>query len=125
MAVKGKILVVDNEMDQLEMLKEILQRMGYEVQTTDSPRTAVKMAQSVAFRVIFIDLIMPEIDGTELCEQIKRVRPAAAIYAYSGHAHLYSAERLRRAGFQGTINKPATMREIKTAIGQAINPQVV
>jgi CheY-like chemotaxis protein len=119
MAAKGKILVVDNGTDQLEMIREILQRMGYDFQTTDSPRMAVEMVRKAAFRVIFIDLIMPEIDGTELCEQIKRVRPAAAIYAYSGHARLYSSERLRRAGFQGTINKPATMSEIQAAIGQA------
>jgi CheY-like chemotaxis protein len=123
MAAK-KILVVDNETDQLEMIREILQRMGYEVQTTDNPQRAVEMVRTVDFRVIFIDLIMPEIDGTELCEQIKRVRPAVAVYAYSGHAHLYSSEQLKRVGFQGTINKPATMDEIKTAIGQAVNPQV-
>jgi len=120
MAAKGKILVVDNEADQLEMIREILQRMGYEVQTTDSPRMAVEMVRTVAFRLIFIDLIMPEIDGTELCEQIKRVCPAVAVYAYSGHAHLYSSEQLKRVGFQGTITKPATISEIKTAIGQAI-----
>ena len=117
---KGKILVVDNETDQLEMVREILQRMGYEVRTTDNPQTAVEMARTVDFRVILIDLIMPEIDGTELCEEIKRVQPASAIYAYSGHAHLYSSEKLRRAGFQGTITKPATMNEIKKAIGQAM-----
>ncbi|BBO78911.1 response regulator [Desulfosarcina widdelii] len=123
MAAKEKILVVDNETDQLEMIREILQRMGYEVQTTDSPQRAVEMVRKVDFRVIFIDLIMPEIDGTELCEQIKRVRPAVAIYAYSGHAHLYSSEQLRRVGFQGTITKPATMSEIQAAIGQAIDLQ--
>jgi len=119
MTAKGKILVVDNERDQLEMIREILQRMGYEVETTDSPRIAVERVRKVAFRLVFIDLIMHEIDGTELCEQIKRVRPTVAVYAYSGHAHLYSSERLRRSGFKGTITKPATINEIKAAIGQA------
>jgi len=123
MAAKEKILVVDNETDQLEMIREVLQRMGYEVQTTDSPQRAVEMVHTVAFRIIFIDLIMPEIDGTELCEQIKRVRPGVAIYAYSGHAHLYSSEQLKRVGFQGTINKPATMSEIQAAIEPAMNLQ--
>jgi DNA-binding NtrC family response regulator len=90
MAEKGTILVVDNESDQLEMMKEILMRIGFDVKTTDNPQQALKMVENHAFRLIFVDLIMPEIDGTDLCEQIKQVRPEVCVYAYSGHAHLYS-----------------------------------
>ena len=70
MAEKGTILVVDNESDQLEMMKEILLRIGFDVRTTDNPRQALKMVENHEFRLIFVDLIMPEIDGTDLCEQI-------------------------------------------------------
>jgi DNA-binding NtrC family response regulator len=120
MVAKGTILVVDNESDQLEMMKEILGRIGYEARTTDSPQQALKMVSQQPFNLVFIDLIMPDIDGTELCEQIKRIRPDTGIYAYSGHAHLYRPEQLQRAGFAGTINKPATMDEIKAAVGRCM-----
>ena len=119
MATKGTILVVDNESDQLTMMKEILDRIGYEARTTDSPRVALEMVETQAFELIIIDLIMSEIDGTELCEQIKQIRPSARVFAFSGHAHLYGAERLDRAGFDGTINKPATMEEIEVALNRA------
>jgi response regulator of citrate/malate metabolism len=69
--------------------------------------------------LILIDLIMPEIDGTDLCEQIKQARPDVCVYAYSGHAHLYDPERLVRAGFDGAIGKPATIEEIKAALNRA------
>jgi len=120
MAAKGIILVVDNEEDQLEMMKGILERIGFEAQTTDNPQQALEMIQKQAFDLVFIDLIMPEIDGTDLCEQIKRIRPETGIYAYSGHAHLYSPDQLERAGFAGTINKPATMHEIEKALGRSM-----
>ncbi|MBC2712364.1 MAG: response regulator [Desulfosarcina sp.] len=120
MAEKGIILVVDNESDQLDMMKEILGRIGFDAKTTDNPQQALEMVEKQAFSLVIIDLIMPEIDGTELCEQIKRVRPAVSVYAFSGHAHLYSPERLERAGFDGTINKPATMEEIKAALSRAM-----
>lgn len=124
MAEKGTILVVDNESDQLEMMKEILGRIGFDARTTDNPQQALEMVKQQAFCLVLIDLIMPEIDGTELCEKIKRARPAVSVYAYSGHAHLYSNERLVRAGFDGTINKPATMQELQSALSRSMDPQI-
>ena len=100
MAEKGTILVIDNESDQLEMMKEILGRIGFDAKTTDDPLQALEMVEKQAFSLIFIDLIMSEIDGTDLCEQIKQVRPGVCIYAFSGHAHLYSTERLQRAAHE-------------------------
>ncbi len=123
MAGKGTILVVDNESDQLEMMQEILGRIGFDARVTDSPQEALEMVETQAFRLIIIDLIMPEIDGTELCERIKQVRPDVCVYAFSGHVHLYSPERLERAGFDGTINKPATMEEINAALAAVENRQ--
>jgi CheY-like chemotaxis protein len=123
MAEKRTILVVDNESDQLEMMKEVLGRIGVDAWTTDNPQQALEMLENQAFSLIFIDLIMPDIDGTELCEQIKQVRPDACVYAFSGHAHLYPPERLKQAGFDGAINKPATMEEIKAALSRAIDAQ--
>jgi CheY-like chemotaxis protein len=116
MPVKGTILVVDNEFDQLTMMREILQRMGYEAKLTDNWQDALTMVENEAFNAIFIDLIMPEIEGTELCEQIKALRPSVPVIAFSGHAHLYSAEQMERAGFDSTIGKPATIEEIKAIL---------
>ncbi|MBR9984459.1 MAG: response regulator [Desulfosarcina sp.] len=121
MAKKETILVVDNESDQLEMMKEVLGRIGFEATTTDNPKEALQMVVNHAFSLIFIDLIMSEVDGTDLCEQIKRLRPGVCIYAFSGHAHLYSPERLERAGFDGAIVKPATMEEIKAVLNRALS----
>ena len=123
MAEKGTILVVDNETDQLEMMKEILGRIGFDARITDNPQHALEMVEKQVFSLVFIDLIMSEIDGTELCEQIKQMRPNLRVYAFSGHAHLYSPERLEQAGFDGAIGKPATMEEITAALNRAINSQ--
>jgi DNA-binding NtrC family response regulator len=119
MAAKGTILVVDNESDQLMMMKEILRRIGYRAKTAENPHDALKMIAEEAFSAVFIDLIMPDIDGTELCEQIKGVRPSVRVYAFSGHTHLYRPDQLERAGFDGAINKPATMEEISAFLADA------
>ncbi|MCB2148262.1 MAG: response regulator [Deltaproteobacteria bacterium] len=124
MAEKGTILVIDNESDQLEMMKEILGRIGFDAKTTDNPQQALAMVEKQAFSLIFIDLIMSEIDGMDLCEQIKQVRPSVCVYAFSGHAHLYSPERLERAGFDGAIGKPATMEEIKAVLSRTMDTPI-
>ena len=113
------VLVVDNEPDQLAMMKEILERIGCTVETTDNPYEALQWVARETFDLMVIDLIMPEIDGTELCERIKRIRPGLCVFAYSGHGHLYDHDRLRRAGFDGTINKPATISEIAAALARS------
>ena len=119
MAAKATILVVDNESDQLMMMKEILRRIGYSAKTAETPRDALRMIEEEAFSAVFIDLIMPDIDGTELCEQIKEIRPASRVFAFSGHTHLYSPDQLKRAGFDGSINKPATMEELSAFLADA------
>jgi DNA-binding NtrC family response regulator len=119
MAAKGTILVVDNESDQLMMMKEILRRIGYRAKTAENPHDALKMIAEEAFSMVFIDLIMPDIDGTELCEQIKEMRPSVRVYAFSGHTHLYRPDQLERAGFDGSLNKPATIEEISAFLADA------
>jgi DNA-binding NtrC family response regulator len=119
MAAKGNILVVDNESDQLMMMKEILRRIGYRAKTAENPHDALKMIAEEAFSMVFIDLIMPDIDGTELCEQIKEMRPSVRVYAFSGHTHLYRPDQLERAGFDGSLNKPATIEEISAFLADA------
>lgn len=115
---KKTILVIDNESDQLAMMREIMKRLGYAVTTADAPQPALEQVRKKAFDLIFLDLIMPDIDGTELCEQIRRIRPKSRIFAFSGHVHLYSPEQLARAGFDGSIRKPAGMEEIRAAVQQ-------
>lgn len=125
MAAKGTILVVDNESDQLDMMKEILERSGFDAQTTDSPRQALDMVTKQSFSLIILDLIMPDVDGPELCEQIKQIQPDVRVYAYSGHAHLFRPERLKQSGFDGTINKPATLKEINSVLIRTSDAQPV
>ena len=60
MAEKGTILVVDNESDQLDMMREILGRIGFDARTTDNPQQALKMVEKHAFSLVIIDLIMSD-----------------------------------------------------------------
>jgi len=115
-----KILVVDNEEDQRRLISIILTKFGYFVKTVSSAEAALTEMDSENFDLIITDLIMPEMDGTELCERIKRKRPEAKVYAISGHADLYDDNKLEQFGFDGVIKKPISMNSLKDTIELAV-----
>jgi CheY-like chemotaxis protein len=82
--------------------------------------TALKRIDSENYQLIITDLIMPGMDGTELCERIKGIRPDVKVYALSGHIELYDGDKLEKLGFDGTIKKPVSMREMKETIESAV-----
>jgi two-component system, OmpR family, lantibiotic biosynthesis response regulator NisR/SpaR len=118
MAANRTILVIDNEADQLAIMDSILNRMGHAVTTADSPQAALDAVQRQAFDLILLDLIMPDVDGTELCEEIRQLQPDCRIFAFSGHVQLYDPQQLVRAGFDGSIRKPASFEEINAVLEQ-------
>ena len=115
-----KILVVDNDDDQRRMLKIILTRWGYDIRTADSAEAALEIDTIDDFDLVITDLIMPEMDGIELCEKIKERAPDAMVYAISGYAGLYAGERLDQAGFDGMIQRPFSIDTLRKTISAAL-----
>ncbi|MBI5593103.1 MAG: response regulator [Deltaproteobacteria bacterium] len=115
-----KILVVDNEEDQRRLIGIILTKFGYSVKTVSSAEAALKDMDSTNYQLIITDLIMPEMDGTELCERIKRKRPEAKVYALTGRVELYDDHKLEKFGFDGIIQKPISMNSLKETIESAV-----
>ena len=67
-----KILLVDDEPDILEIVDYNLSAEGYKVITSDNGAEAVKKAKKHKPQLIILDVMMPEIDGIEACEQIRK-----------------------------------------------------
>lgn len=115
-----KILMVDNEEDQRRMMTIILERLGYRPHTASDAPSAIRMVTATHYPLILVDLIMPDVEGPELCERIKQASPRSRVYAYSGHIDLYEADKLKRSGFDGLIPKPIRMEELQTLIETAL-----
>ena len=67
-----KILLVDDEKDVLEFIGYNLKKSGYEVYTTQNGRDAIEMAKEIKPHLILLDVMMPEMDGVETCEQMRK-----------------------------------------------------
>lgn len=70
---KFKILLVDDEPDILEFLSYNLIKEGYVVETAENGVEGVRMAKSMKPDLILLDIMMPEMDGIEACNQIRKI----------------------------------------------------
>lgn len=82
---KSKILVVDDVEIVSIHLEEELRESGYEITSALSGEEAIEKAKKKNFDIVFVDLIMPRMDGVETCREIKKINPKTEIVLFSGH----------------------------------------
>ncbi len=70
---KYKILLVDDEPDILEFLGYNLKKEGFEVHTAQNGEEALNIAKKILPQLIILDVMMPEMDGIETCEELKKI----------------------------------------------------
>lgn len=68
---KGNILVVDDRPDNLRLLSAMLTQLGYEVRKVLNGQTALKTAQAAPPELILLDIMMPDMNGYEVCQHLK------------------------------------------------------
>jgi len=69
-----KILLVDDEPDILEIVGYNLKNEGYQVHTANNGNEALKAAKKIVPHLILLDIMMPEMDGIEACEKIRKIK---------------------------------------------------
>ena len=118
--MKTKILVVDDEDFQRDLLKKLLAKVGYEVQEAQSPEVAMSMLDKQEFHVIITDLIMLDMDGVEFCQRVRETNSQTVIIALTGYVDLYDSEKLKAVGFDNYLMKPIKLEIIQAAIEEGL-----
>jgi DNA-binding response OmpR family regulator len=77
--VQKKILVVDDELDQVELISFNLRKAGFSVATAMNGIEALDKARSILPDLILLDLRLPELDGFAVCETLRRGMATASI----------------------------------------------
>jgi CheY-like chemotaxis protein len=111
-----RVLVVEDEADSLELIREVLERAGASVIAATSARRALETRGS--YDIMVSDIGLPEMDGYSLIRQIRSRKvggevPALALTAY---ARAEDAARAMRAGYQEHLTKPIDARLLVDAI---------
>ena len=116
------LLVEDNEMNR-DMLSRRLTRRGYDVALAVDGEQGVAMARSEAPALILMDMSLPGLDGWEATRQIKAAAETRAIpvIAVTASAMTQSRAQVMAAGFDGYQTKPISVREFLETVRQVLD----
>ena len=110
--MKARILVIEDEEDVRELLKDILASEGHEVETSSDGSKGLKVFQSSTFDLVLTDLGMPEMNGWEVAARIKKISHATPVSVITGWEVKVDDSELRKPGVDFMINKPFQIKQI-------------
>ena len=121
MDTKRVLLVEDNE-DNLQLVRFLLERAGYVVLTGHNGREGLELARKELPDLILMDLSLPEIDGWEAAQELKADPKTAHIPLLALTAHTLPGDRKRalESGFDGYISKPIDVASFGNNISKAL-----
>lgn len=119
---KGRILIVEDNMDNYELVRLVLERAGYDVFLAVNGRDGVDAARAQKPDLILMDMGLPEMDGWKAAKTLKSSEETKTIPLYALTAHTLSHERKRAilAGCDGYIPKPIHMKGFLEIVEQAL-----
>ena len=117
---RARVLVVDDEADIRLSVGRVLGLLGYEVDLAESGEQALAMAERISYDVALLDIRLPGMDGIELMRRVADACPAMAVILLTGYAALDSAIEAVRGGAVDYLRKPASVRQIGSAVATAV-----
>ena len=118
-----RILLVDDDDLSRGAVHRMLERAGYSVHSTAQGSQAIVRYKTDPSDLVITDLIMPETDGLEIIQELRRIDPAVKILAISGGGRVDAEEYLsvaRKFGAIEVLPKPFTGQELKQAVERAL-----
>jgi len=102
-----RILVIDDEVDMLMLLRMIIEdNTGYEVETTNNPSEGLKKLTERDYGLVITDLKMPGMDGIELFDELKEIKPGIPVIIITAYGSLETADEAMKKGVADFITKP-------------------
>jgi len=114
--MKKKILLVDDEQDIRDVLDLTLSDMGYEVFEAEDGDEALRVFRDVRPPIVLTDIKMPNMDGIELLQKIKREDPEAEVVMITGHGDMDLAIKSLKYEATDFITKPINVHVLEIAL---------
>ena len=123
---EGRILLMDDEQYVREIAAELLQYLGYTVETAKEGREALvlykkSMKDGERYKVVIMDLTVPGgMGGKEMIQELKKLDPEAKTIVSSGYANDPILAQFEKYGFDGMVPKPYKLEELAETLHQVI-----
>jgi len=120
---KASILIIDDDDDIQEMLTSLLNQNGYITDTAKTGAEAINKLKSKPFNLALVDIVLPDMRGTQLLPQMKEISPKIRKILITGHASLDNAIEALNLGADAYITKPFDPPRLLKVIEEKLNDQ--
>jgi len=117
---KGKVLIVDDAPDTLQIIEKLLNFEGYDVITAPTGEEGVKKAKEEKPDVVLMDINLPGIDGTEALRRIRKINPLQCVVMLTAFATLDNAILALKEGASDFIKKPFENEHLIHIVNQSL-----
>jgi len=115
------ILVVDDEVAITQLTSEILTTAGYSVITANSGKQTLEILNEHSFDLLISDILMPEMDGFELVNQLHELYPDMKIQLFSGYNDNLNSHLVDASLVENIIHKPFEIQQLLSQIRKLLN----
>src|SRR5438445_3569981 len=115
---RPRVLVVDDDADVGEFMRDALSSWNYDVTHVASGREAIDLISHQIFDAALVDIWMPEMDGLQVLEQIKRHDPALEVVMLTGNPMVETAVQALKSGAYDYLMKPLNLDELQHLLRQ-------
>jgi diguanylate cyclase (GGDEF)-like protein len=117
---KGKVLIVDDAPDTLDIIQKLLSFEGYEVILAATGEEGVKRVEEEKPDVVLMDISLPGIDGTEALKRIRTINPIQSVIMLTAFATVENAIRALKEGASDFVKKPFENEHLIHIVNQAL-----
>ena len=128
-AEKARILVVDDTAINLTVVKALLKRIKVQVDTASSGRECIEKATRTAYHIIFMDHMMPEMDGIETLERLRaetiNASENAMVIVLTANAIVGSKDMFLKKGFDDYMSKPIDGEVLESMVEKYLPEEII
>lgn len=124
-SAKMRLLIVEDEEDLGNLLKEYFEKRNYKVWLAKDGKSALEYAEKYAFDLILLDLFLPDIDGMYLLEKIKALQSLSEVIVLTGHGTVKIAVEAMKRGAYDFLTKPCTLGEVEATLEKAYQSLII
>jgi response regulator RpfG family c-di-GMP phosphodiesterase len=120
----GRILVVDDEQESINVLGDFLSHKGYEVAGALSGEEALEIVEPGGFDLAFVDICMPGMSGIELVSELKQESPGLPVVMMTAYSTVECAVEAFRTGATDFLAKPLKLTDIDSIVEKLVQKRV-
>lgn len=119
------VLIIDDDKGMCKTLSRILELDGYKVSTANTGSNGAACLQESSFNIAILDIKLPDIDGVELLENIKKNNPDLSVIMMTAYASTQNAIKALNKGADAFVTKPFDIEELRVIVKKSIEKQML